>query len=967
MKASSLILLLVIISSATLSGPAAAAADIAPPTALHASAAELDRLGDWEALPPMPDRRSREIDGHTWYEGLSATAMGRFANNTLNGLLTESVEDYYFYKSYYDHQGYRGWPRDYFDMIVPGTLNTPVSDDVEADWFHQTRTRTYGSGTATRLVQSAGAPGFLFEHDTDLFVLRKRDVEKRHDDWWVVYPRDIRRGVWPLGILVPRKDGAIELISENPDVAYEVAVNAAMEVREVERPLDVKGPVSWNDRYEIGEPAEPWVVILYPPLEREYWWNDSAGWRTDEVYEHPIYWGDTAIGVLLTFEPGTRVVSELGEIRLEREGGNTIGVSTAFDGLLHGEERDAAAKKKTKDDGRLPAEFPLEKIADRARLVAGMLRRYPVTCTEWYRVDRDAGVLRLRNEFTYDTWDEERAAAAYAPAPTAFSLMRSQTDWPEIPGAEDTGILGRNGPYEVAPGQRVLAYDLDLVTPEYALHPDVTARHDERAVALERELGILRERIRTYLDSDLFSEADRVIEILAGDENPRRWRLAPVYTRAEITPGTAEFEKRWSGPKLNKRALMSPWYSWLHCILAAWPSLDAAARADALERLRAMSIFGLRREGWHIERERYTGQSYYMPGGKEQPNYDPARHNFAADVTDFLGTVLYPAAVYVKYSGDTNFARAIHPRAQDLLRWNSVYADWAWPAISQKPQIFLLQVDPMVMGALVLVVQKQWADLIGTPAEQDAADYMLTKHLAPTLTARAFIPRYIDPDVKEKRLFCSGIGEFGPVMIDPSISTPVTVMQQVGMAYTWVSAYPEIMRAQVAYGGADWWMQWEQNVVDDEQVLTPAQRDLIRSHYNGLRAWLPPWDLRALTDDFLRTRPVQMATIDTFSLLRARLAGAPSFLMDWEPAVIRQFEWNADTRTMTMEIYSDSGAILRFRSWKNPPREALVNGQPVSIGLLPDYAPPAHRDAMGPMFTIQAPQGAATIHLSYGS
>ena len=344
-------------------------------------------LSPWKRLPPL-HLATRQIDGVTWTEGMSATSAGRFADNTFNGLLTESVNDYWFYTSS---------PRQLFDWVVPGTQDEPVAQQVRVDWAHAKWTRRYASGTEFTYLYSCLTPGFLFSTNASRMALQARG-----GPWDEGEPIPAVRGRAPVAILIPDANGGINVISRSTDP-------------------------QWNRPQTINRLPEPWVLAIYPRLPDD----EDPIWRE-------YFRSDTAIGVLLTF--GRRDISLrwwAGQLTIRAPGAlGTVGVTAAFEGLL----RDAGGKQ-----------WAPAPTAARARQLARMLHTYPLKCREWYARDGDWMRIRNEftyHRWGDPTWQ----APDYAPVPPLYAWGGQALGWPAFPAATNTGILTAFGPYLTYPG-----------------------------------------------------------------------------------------------------------------------------------------------------------------------------------------------------------------------------------------------------------------------------------------------------------------------------------------------------------------------------------------------------------------------------------------------------------------------------------------------------------------------------------
>lgn len=344
-------------------------------------------LSPWKRLPPM-HIATREIDGTSWTEGMSATSAGRFADNTFNGLLTESVNDYWFYTSA---------PRQFFDWVVPGTQDEPVAEQVRIDWTHAKWTRRYAGGREFTYLYSCLVPGFLLSTNASWVALQARG-----GPWDEGEPIPAVRGRAPVAILIPEANGGIKVISRSADP-------------------------EWSRPDTIARLPEPWVLAIYPRLPDD----EDPIWRE-------YFRSDTASGVLLTFERRDIALRWwAGELKIVAPGPlGTVGVSAAFEGLL----KDAGGKQ-----------WDPAPAAARARQLARMLHTYPLKCREWYARDGNWMRIRNEFTYQR-WGDRKWQAADYAPVPPLYAWGSRALGWPTFPGATDTGILTAFGPYLTYPG-----------------------------------------------------------------------------------------------------------------------------------------------------------------------------------------------------------------------------------------------------------------------------------------------------------------------------------------------------------------------------------------------------------------------------------------------------------------------------------------------------------------------------------
>jgi len=370
----------------------------------------------WKPLAKL-NIQHKFVDGKKWTEGLSATSTGRFGNSLYNGLLTETVDDFWF-NAYTSRPG-GIYDRDIFDITIPGindkqiiakesTGYTPmpgkvkptkfIKQNVELSWTHVVWKREFAKGLKFTYRYSSLAPGFLIETNAKELTISSRGggvmphrsgAPNESEDQFVNQSSKVKK-YGPAQILVPSSNGNV------------VVVN---------KPIDMK------------RPAEPWIVMLW-----------GLG-NTDSTL-----WGDRAVAVLITFDKIPAIKWTSSGITLSNPSGlKTIGVSTAFYGLL-GDE------------------WNQKTVAVRSRFLARMLHTYPLKCREWYR--RDGQNILVRNEFSYYRWGNKNwQMPDYSPVPTLLAWGTRTVGWPKFPTAKDTGILTKFGPYLTCPGS-VLTYSL---------------------------------------------------------------------------------------------------------------------------------------------------------------------------------------------------------------------------------------------------------------------------------------------------------------------------------------------------------------------------------------------------------------------------------------------------------------------------------------------------------------------------
>jgi hypothetical protein len=381
-----------------------AAAD-APDALVALSAHLMNRAGPepgWAPLPPV-ERPTKVFEGKPFTEGLSATSTGRFGNSLLNGLLTETVEGLQFRVSTPRAPGAE-WDAETFQLRIPGTVGAPKAECVPS-FAAATLRYTYPGGAKVTERLSAMVPGFLIETAGSRIGL-------------------VGTGAGSL----PRRSGQ----PNEPEAAWALqsGPKAAHAGECVLLYPDAGGRVSLLSRADSAvTPSEPWCVAIYGHADRGATLS-----------------GDRAVAVLMTFEGLVHLQWQAGVLNIAaKDLLGTVGISTAFGGLL-GDE------------------WKPEAVADRARQLTRLLHTFPDGCREWYRVEREA--VQIVNEFSYHRWgDRAWQATDYAPVPPLYSAGPR----PLVTGTY-TGIDTRFGPFVTRPGSR-LSYRLPLLPFEHAALP----------------------------------------------------------------------------------------------------------------------------------------------------------------------------------------------------------------------------------------------------------------------------------------------------------------------------------------------------------------------------------------------------------------------------------------------------------------------------------------------------------------
>ncbi|WP_043581923.1 hypothetical protein [Geminisphaera colitermitum] len=919
---------------------------------LHASPPPPPPAGTgWENLPTV-NYEQRNIDGQTWTEGLSKLAIGRFAVNAVNGLMNETVADYSFYKSQYDMFSYSGFPRDYFDIHIPDTNGVPTKDSMAGDWSHQIRTRDYKGGRSVKFITGSAAPGFLVETNASNFTLTKREGDKDRVDWRGTIPEHERRGVFPLLVLVPREGNKVELVTRE------------------------RG--DWNSPMSLGKPAQPWIVAVYPPVSRQFLWNFKPGpgsfVQKGELWEFPNYIGDDAVAVLMTFRDGLELQTQFGELTLvstdQKEIG-TVGLSTAFDGLLKDVRAGLKEINPHPGDSFTIAEsmevkwqsdkWNVTPVAQRAAALAKLLHTYPLSTREWFRVEAQKAEVKIRNEFTYHRWgNPEWQSADYAPIPAAFALSHKELGWPILAGVTDPRIRGRLGPFLYFANQNACEWNIPLGQPEYALQPAMSGQ--------EKDV------------------APRIVAEYVADETFRNVTSPTILKGEQMVPGTQAYYDTWK-LRLQSRYLagLMPWGSFRMSMFAPWSVLDDARREALVQRLKTVLRFSFHHESYFRKSEPITGHPYANSAGSiEKPNY------MAGDVPSYMAPIYY-GYLYAKFSGDWEWISQYYRESWDITRFAEIYADWAWPGVSLREHIFVTHFDPMICGALTFMGLERMSDVLGTRAEHERAQYLLSRTSA-SLVTQSLLPRWVDPETKNPALTCDGASEHGPMLLDFELVQGRTRMQRSMFAYAWLGNQSELFRYREQLTGPTYWKNYQQNFVGSKK-WDWKQDFAIHTQY-AMRAWLRDWphaELVDYSDDATkglsstlkggkvdvtvgtksRTQYAPTNMLDVHVLLLSRKYNVPAFLVNWEPGKIAAFSWDESTGQLSLKIEMPKAGQIVLRSWNTLPASTLVNGAsvvPAAPVILPESIPAGRKEApgeMGPLFAVPLPSGTSEVVMKW--
>ena len=304
-----------------------------------------------------------------------------------------------------------------------------------------------------------------------------------------------------------------------------------------------------GERIDGALQSEPWLLV---------WFAGAEGWMFDVPWLIVLEHRPRAIGI---DTDGLRV-------RFDRPGGHLVAMP------FYGYYKAPPAGKRWSDllDGARDfgietstwaTAFP-ESVAARAQWWAQVLRRYPVRCTETFRVDRLNDVLTIRSAFEYidirDDWGTSPRTLAPLSPTLALALTDEHNTFPMRFSAPviDPFVMTSHGPYMGIEGQA--SYEIEFDTLKYINEVERAERPPADAPRLVKE-------------------ADERLQATAA----RRW---PTADRMAVDHGVENYVWAAMGDRFYPMAL--PYIT------------DARVRANARESLR--KYFG----EWVLQKERFT-------------------------------------------------------------------------------------------------------------------------------------------------------------------------------------------------------------------------------------------------------------------------------------------------------------------------------------------------------------------------
>lgn len=783
----------------------------------------------WKRLPPVKAPK-RTIKGEEWTGGASFNGAGRFGNSIYNGILTELVGGSWF-------KTYTAGPseihrRHSFDISAPGFgLN---EDGREAmPWA----LNVAGKGDAKETVEAGWAlmdrriplsDGGTLSLKTGIlapgFLI---DCDRP------VLISSRGGGALPVRSGAPDEDESRFLDAQKPEKGKTPKIGPAMV-------LCSRGALKGPGKLEKGD--EPWLVAIW-------------GFEKNS----PTFWGDLATAVLFTSDADGLSWDASG-VKLPA---GRCGVSSAFHGLL--------------GDGWRP-----ELLAERAKLLAKALRKYPVECQEWFRCEGEA--VRLFNEFKYLAWgDPAWQAPDYAPLPPLFSWAKDSVGWNGVPSGSGESIVTPFGPYRWVPGSSV---ELSLPACELGRRafPRLASYEDSYR---QMENAVLQESREEPLRPDTLHP----------------WKLA--------------YFKRWSACMLGASYLEGD----------AKKELFAIGR-DCVERMYDTRC-------WLPRKELFSGIPYYSKGWWDVKG--PIA--MFGDPNSNSGQAAYSLNLYANYSGDWALVERLWPRVSDSLRIFEVLNDWAAPQTTSREAVKFSCIDMDTIGYAGLAGAEEMAGKLGRKEDFERIRYLRAKVSAAT-ALRFNFNRYLDPSGARPEIYVTGFAEDGPVIEKAKAGNGVG-LDHIAMCLAWTGEMPELYSLYLQILGPDFLYGFQKNFMD---VRFPDWREMnfnksrIAAHV-ACRAYLPQWSQKDLDADYqslLKAFKQDFPPPETggmFGAYSGRQAGV--CLVDWGRSGLSFLRYDQKEKRLDAGLKSETPFELKLRS-SSPPKSLRVDGCAAKVEVLSD-------------------------------
>lgn len=764
----------------------------------------------WTPLPKIAFP-ALESDGELWTEGMSYQTAGRFGNSTYNGLLTELAGSSWF-RAYTANAGNLNRRQD-FDLWTDGQQFDDTGRD-DAAWKVKLRQADHENENihvnwTTMVLDRTVAPDQVVRYYYGLLA----------PGFLVDSPVKVH--------LSSRGAGSLPVRSGAPDEEESRFQILEGDGRGGIRRLGPSGIFTsegfLTEPQAIRSLREPWLVAI---------WGIEDG--------EPTFWGDKAVAVLMTGDAvGPIQWSSAG---LELPSGRW-GVSTAFYGLLNDN-------------------WEANKVIDRARLLARMLRTYPVECREYYRTEPSE--VEVLNEFRYERWGKpEWQAPDYAPIPPIFSLAKDLRGWTGVPSGEalaiSSNIATPYGPWRWERGSR-MRYSLPRFDAWHAAFPR-RPEFEDMYKALE-------------------SEIDAAVSKQPTDFEP--WRLAIV--------------KRWTQGLLGGSFL------------------DENARAKLLDVGRSVVEGFYSNASWVYREERFSKAPYYVSGWVD-PKSRPVMYG---DPNSCVGQAAYSLYIYAKYTGDWDVVRRLWPRVMDSLRIFEVLNDWAVPETTSREAIKYGAIDMDTVAYAGVVAMERMASVLGREDDYARIAYLRAK-LGAATALRMAMPKYLDPDGKHPELFGVGFAEDGPAIERAGPGRP-NGLDHAAMLLAWVGEMPEMYDFYLQALSPEFCYSFQSETMDkyfSDWREMPFNKSRPGAHI-AMRSRLWEWPADGLEEDmriWLKNSSRQVPSYGNSGMLGAYSGhGTGVYLINWEPARLVRSSYSVGSGLLSVELESEHPISLDFAS-----------------------------------------------------
>jgi hypothetical protein len=496
-------------------------------------------------------------------------------------------------------------------------------------------------------------------------------------------------------------------------------------------------------------------------------------------------------------------------------------------------------------------------LAERSRLLASLLRAYPVDVAQRFRETDDGIEIEETVSHLFWTNDWNESGRPVAPVAPLLAFAARSANYPvRLPGdLVDSGWDTKYGPYAFRDGH-TLRYTLPV--------PPVETR--------------------LYLAP---SEQDEVTKhVVARLVEPRVSGKNPLSLDSLAAFGL------WSSSSL------------------ALPLMDDAGREAFLSAWRELLDNMLSTPSWYLRREPFSGATYPVSFG-----WHEARTDTLADVNSGLGAALYALYSYARTSGDWDYAAKHWPAVKAQMEYFVVYHDWNNMQSGAREHNGSSAIDMDCIGFQGVLAYAEMARLLGH-ADDAAWGRFLLSRLGVSLSMRWLGNKWINPARQPADYDSIGVGlseNTGFDLLSSKLGAD-HVNGELALTLAWLGQFPEVYDAHLWGLGRDFfdWLErhYVEKVVPDWRVSHPGNRNNhpanISTHLY-LRGLLGA-PLDELRDELKKQTGWGLAPRDIVAqenaALYAMLAGRdfPAVLRSWDRARISRWTYDPATRTATLRV-----------------------------------------------------------------